>query len=535
MNINKYILLIIIFCSLSAYSQVATLKPIERTVGNLHISIDPRMELLTATQLVSNATMVDRTKACSQEAIAYFKPFSSEEAVTLSSYLEENYTFGADAPPEFMLHLSQVPELEQQIPFTERLLERGGSAENLEQYRVALKRFAEVSNFEDFWNSRIPLYNQILDLTIAEMGEIDLVKVLENYYNETQASYNLILSPAFAGGYGPRIPNENSKLDIYACITTWFEKEGIPYMDRESLQNYIWHEWGHSFVNPLTEKYRDRVNVSEKLLEPIAKKRAGKAYPYWYMSVNEHIIRAIHIRLLELYADSQQAKKMLDNEFGMRFIYVIPLIEKLKEFEKQRDEKGITFSEFYPELLNLFDSLIEIEYWKQVDMSFKGPIIEVYNEYQRAFIYPTQDSDTRALKTIQDYAARIFNLSQLENGLLLADTTALKTDLSDYGISAYGTIESNLFLKHYADLLPFKIENEVLYADKEYTDPNIRLFSCVPNPYNPETGMVVFTAISNNAYQNPVRVSLDIDYILLLDSENILSKGFYKKEGKWEF
>ena len=91
------------------------------------------------------------------------------------------------------------------------------------------------------------------------------------------------------------------------------------------------------------------------------------------------------------------------------------------------------------------------------------------------------------------------------------------------------------FLKQYAHLLPFKIENETIYADKEYTDPNLRLMFCVPNPQNSETGMIVFTAISNSAYQNSVRISMDTDYLLFLDSENILSKGFFKKDGKWEF
>jgi len=516
-------------------AQKENIKPIERSVGSLHISIDPRMELLTAAQLISNAFYIDRNKSYSQEVITYFKSFSSEEVVAQTDYLEQNHTFGADAPPEFMLYLSQVPELEQQQGFSERLLERGGGAENLEQYRKTIRRFAEVSNFEDFWNSRIPLYNQILDLTVAEMGEIDLVKIMEDYFNESQASYNVILSPAFSGGCGPKIPAINGKYDIYACLTTWYEKESIPYMAMEALRDYIWHEWGHSFVNPLTEKYRDRVNASSKLLEPIAKKQAGLAYPYWYQSVNEHIIRAIHVRLLELHSDPQEAKTMLNNELNMRFIYIEPFIEKLKDFEKQRDEIGITFSEYYPELINVFDSLMKIEYWKQFDMNFKGPIMEVLKESQRAFIYPTQDSDIESLKFIQDYVAKLFNMSQLRNGLLLADTTALKTDLSDYGISAYGTIESNLFLKQYAHLFPFKIENKTIYADKEYTNPNIRLFSCLPNPYNSEIGMFVCTAISNNAYQNPVSISADVDYILLIDSETILSKGFYKKDGKWEF
>jgi hypothetical protein len=312
-------------------------------------------------------------------------------------------------------------------------------------------------------------------------------------------------------------------------------KDNIPYLTEKGLRDYIWHEFGHSFVNPLTEKYNDRVEATNKLYNPIEKIMSKYAYKNWSTCVNEHIIRAIHVRLFELHYDSQKAKIMLDNELALRYIYIEPLIEKLKDFEKQRDEKGITFSEYYPELIDLFDSLLKIEYWKQIDMNFKGPIFKVLSENKRAFIFPTQDSDIESLKIIQDYVAKVFNMSQLRNSLLLADTTALKTDLSDYGISAYGTIESNLFLKHYASLFPFKIENETIYADKEYTDPNIRLFSCLPNPYNSETGMFICTAISNNVYQNPVTISWDMDYILLLDSETILSKGFYKKDEKWEF
>jgi len=55
-------------------AQKENMKPIERSVGCLHISIDPRMELLTAIQLLSNTSWIDRNKAYSQEAIAYFKP-----------------------------------------------------------------------------------------------------------------------------------------------------------------------------------------------------------------------------------------------------------------------------------------------------------------------------------------------------------------------------------------------------------------------------------------------------------------------------
>jgi len=101
---------------------------------------------------------------------------------------------------------------------------------------------------------------------------------------------------------------------------------------------------------------------------------------------------------------------------------------------------------------------------------------------------------------------------------------------------AYGTIESNLFLKQYAATFPFKIENQTIYADKEYTDKDIKFISCVPNPHNKAKGMSIYTALSNKNIQDINNVSHGgEDYILFLNRETVISKGFYKKDGNWTF
>ena len=310
----------------------------------------------------------------------------------------------------------------------------------------------------------------------------------------------------------------------------------------DNILFYVWHEYGHFFVNPLTDKYSGRVASLNKLYEPIKDAMSKQNYGIWETCVNEHIIRAINIRLIDLYLGIQQSKALLNRELGNRFIYIEPLVEKLKEFEKQRDENNITFKEFYPELLNTLDNLLKMEYWKQNDTGFRGPINGVLMnngvwEEKLSVIYPTNDLDTEALKIAQDNASMVFErFIKPRGGILLADTTALRTDLSEYGILAYGTIESNLFLKHYAATFPFKIENQTIYADKEYTDKGIKFISCVPNPHNPKKGMSVYTALSNRDIQdiNAVHHGGE-DYILFLNRETVISRGFYKKDEKWTF
>ena len=355
---NKFLSLILILCLNQILLNGANIQPVERTVGKLKISIDPRMELLATVQLLSNYPMINRDLPYSKDILNYFKPFSSQEAVVMTDGILWEHGFVFDAPVKYMMYLSQPPELERQITISDDLLlQRSGGIDNLEQYRKSIKQFAEISNFETFWNSKQSFYNQILDITISDMTEIDIIKTLEDYFNETKESYNVVITPAFIGGYGFETPGADGKNNVYSCIPTSSVKDNIPYIPTNSLLFFAWHEFAHPFVNPLADKYADRVSFSDKLFEPIKDAMEKYAYTLWQICVNEHIVRAVNVRLRELHLDAQRANTRLEYELKEHFIYIEPLIEKLKEFEKQRDEKNITFSEFYPELLKVLDSL----------------------------------------------------------------------------------------------------------------------------------------------------------------------------------
>jgi len=519
------------------------IKPIERNIGKLRISIDPRMEILTTIQLLSSDTRVNRSLPYSKDVLNYFESFSSHEAVLMTDNLSQKDGFASDAPVNFMLLFSQLPELEQQITYTDYLIGRGGGVDNLEQYRKSIKQFAEISNFETFWNSKIKFYNQILDLTIAELGERDVVKVLEDYYLESKESYNIIVMPSFSGGVGFKITDVEGNDMIYACFAPTNMKDDIPYLDESRLLFMVWHEFGHSFVDPVTDKYSDRI-ASTELYEPIKSYMLRRGYGNWKTCINEHVVRAIHVRLYDLHLGAQQSKSLLENELEQRFIYVEPLVAKLKDFETQRNKDKVTFSEFYPELLIVLDSLQRIKYWKQFNLNFDGPIYGPILDEKVAIIYPTYDLDKEALKIAQTETSQFFDFysKYSESVILLADTTALETDLSEHSIMAYGTIESNLFLKRYVVTFPFRIENQTIYADKEYKDKNLKFISCVQSPFNTKKGMSIHSALSNKALQGINDAIYDgdfqflsTDYILFLNRETVISKGFYKKDEKWSF
>lgn len=143
--------------------------------------------------------------------------------------------------------------------------------------------------------------------------------------------------------------------------------------------------------------------------------------------------------------------------------------------------------------------------------------------------------DKESLVETKKYVEAVYNRF-FKKGILIPDTVALKTDLSDCGLIVYGTIESNLFLKEQESRLPFKIEGTTVITDQAYSELGLRFITCLPNPQNKKLGMVIYTAISdkdipeiNNVFHGPE------DYILFIDRNRIIKKGFYKKDDKWTF
>jgi len=227
---------------------------------------------------------------------------------------------------------------------------------------------------------------------------------------------------------------------------------------------------------------------------------------------------------------------LINQEKGNRFIYIEPLIKKLLIFENQKNNNKITFSDFFPKIIDVLDSLLNTDYEKLAEVKFFGPINSVMIGQKLAWIFPTSDKDSASLKIAQNYVKTVFDRFKTAGNILISDSIALKTNLFNYGLMVYGTIESNLFLLKYKSIFPFRLENNILIADKEYKNEALKFITCLPNPFNPQKGMAIYTAFSNSNIQDINRVFHGPeDYIIFLNKDSIINKGFYDKTDTWKF
>lgn len=336
----------------------------------VNVSVDPRIELLSAVQLLSNYSLLTQLNfQYKKEMLDYFSSFKSHPAVT--KFIEmSNMDFNYDAPPTAMLFLSNPPELKIVTPFTDYIIGRAGGKENLEAFIEDLRDFAVKSNFMDFSNAHEDFYSILIKDTEAKLGDYKDVSILENFYGISQNSYNIIFAPiSLSGGYGPKVEIEPSKYDIYSIIGPYYVQRDIPiFYSGEVLRQIVWHVFSYSFVNPIMEKYIDEVNKYSKLFLPIKDIMEKMAYPQWEYCVNEHIIRAVVAKFTEKVieqdfgqdvAEVMLSEIILLNEVKNGFVYIRGIYELLNVYENNRD-KYPTFIDFYPEILNYFSEISKL-------------------------------------------------------------------------------------------------------------------------------------------------------------------------------
>ncbi|MSU01567.1 DUF4932 domain-containing protein [Tissierella pigra] len=346
----------------STDNSVILMEPIVKTKNSLNISVDPRIELLSIVQYLSNYNTI-ASGLITKESFEYkdkvrkhFMEFRKHEAIKFFNEISKNgFTF--DAPPTSMLFMDNNFKVRKDVELTDYIARRAGSRENIIKLYNLLEDFASISDFTSFFNDNIEYYNTIIDNTLFLIDdEFDIINHLEGYYGWQNKSYNIVLSSLYgAGAYGPSISNKNQDVEIYSIIGCQMLNGNLdPSFGTIDYFNYLQqHEFSHSFINPTTSKNLDLANSYEELFEPIKDEMKYLAYAEWETCLNEHIIRALTSRFAS-HENKTKGRNLLKAEEEKNFIYVEALYNKLEEYEDNRD-KYPTIEDFYPELLKALD------------------------------------------------------------------------------------------------------------------------------------------------------------------------------------
>jgi hypothetical protein len=327
-----------------------------RSAHGITVTIDPRIELIATIQILYQGypVVTQYDFDYKREVLTRFAPFANHPAEKLFQEMAPN-GFNFYIPPEVMLYLSAPPDLKVNKPIPEELVKRAGGKEKLMQFIDALRQFAKESNFMDFVRSHAPFYQQVLSNERAKLKGID-VRVIEKYYGARQHTYNIILSPLLHdGAFGPRVAYKDGLYDLYSINGTNKVERDVPtFGTPEHFRYLVWHEFSHSFVNPMVEKHVADIARYSFLLTPIETQMRRAGYRVWETAVLEHIVRAVTVRLSYRELGKEAGDRAFKDETERGFAYVGNICERLKEYEARRSQYR-TLDSFWPELLKAFE------------------------------------------------------------------------------------------------------------------------------------------------------------------------------------
>jgi hypothetical protein len=230
-----------------------------------------------------------------------------------------------------------------------------------------LNEYAEDSKFIDFWNENLDFYVKI-EKNISDLVPYnEYIKLISDFYGETKNMFVIIPAPLFKRvSFGPQLTTEKGKVPYFITALTTF-KDGIPTFKKETLTWLIFHEFGHSFVNPICEKYRTQIFNHVDFFEYVKKDMSAIAYPDWFPTFHEHIVRTCEGMLLEKAGYTYEAEENYKENLRKGF-YLLPFFKEKMEYYDQNRDQYESFEHFFPELLKVFNEVEPYKTTRPVNM-----------------------------------------------------------------------------------------------------------------------------------------------------------------------
>ena len=322
-----------------------------RAIGNkIYAGTRPEIELLagvlTQTSWMERCGPSGKGNAYYRELKAFFDAYRDHEAIKIAERLTQHY-FAYDAPLDFMLQLSGLPELNAPPVYSDHVIEQAGGTANLEEFRIALARLAKRSDFITFYNQHTERYRRWTDTALSDYPADSIIGWMEDYFGWIGDEYHLIFSPAMFPFGGYAITHRlDGKTVAYEVVRENGESDSLPeFQSGRQLILLSLHEFGHSFVNPSLERCTTlmREYKLERLIVPVKGKMDQMAYGRCEAFFNETVVRAATARAIWLLWHSKPSyDKYLAYERSNGFYLIDFTIAQLIFYEKTDRPTGVS-------------------------------------------------------------------------------------------------------------------------------------------------------------------------------------------------
>lgn len=370
---RRILLLIVVVLFCLSCKQNKDKTKIEQQVKHLvqsmkfEISIEPKMELLTIVLNYAKwpycGNFRDTSYAYYKDMCKHFDKYNEHETIKWFKTASENWNL--DDPYTAMLWFSGSP-LKQTLSFPLHPTCQIDTSDMLE-FVARLNQFADDADFQGYWTSSEKVRQAMINEIKKSLPYEQYTKLLEDFYGEVKSKFRFILAPLMNGAsFGPQTKTKDETVCYFISGFTEMNN-GKPSYSVSELRELIFHEFGHSFVNPICEEYREELFEHEHLFEYMREDMSSIAYPDWFPTCHEHIVRAGEGLLMKKAGFIKEAEENYKTNLTLGF-KMLPFLKEKMEYYDENREKYKSFKEFFPEILKVIGNIdpLELKWEKQV-------------------------------------------------------------------------------------------------------------------------------------------------------------------------
>lgn len=289
----------------------------------------------------------------------HFKPSKNHELIRYIKKKLRKKGISYDAVMHMAISISDKYPFQPIVPFSSEIPEERWGKQRASKFLHLLNRFYEDTDCEQFFKSNQPLYKIASSNFKKVYNELDVNWYQEFYGQKPKGEFRIVNGLGNGGGnYGPSI-TINGKEFIYAIMGTWsVDSLGVPQYEVDDYFPTLLHEFNHSFVNHVVEKYHIKLSKSGKTIFGVLKdKMESQAYGTWQTMYAEALVRAGVIKYLKDHNyPNEFIETKLNDEINRGFLWTDKLVQELERFDQNRD-KFPTLESFMPEIVRFFNKI----------------------------------------------------------------------------------------------------------------------------------------------------------------------------------
>jgi hypothetical protein len=358
---NRDVIVAIAVFVASVSAAWAQSEPSSRAVPAIDITVDPRIELFSIIFRLAGHPEYNRAKVpgYAKDVDEHFAALKDHAVVQTARRLRGQYGVSFDAPMSLAVHLKDAANLElifPLFPWPEGIDNRWKPQE-VKGFLSQAKDFSAVGNFQAFFDKHKNLYQQSVARMEQFLGRQAHLEWFGSFFGTRQDSrFHLVLGMLNGPDcYGARAVGQGRR-DLYCILGVWsVDAQGIPIFDKSVIPTVV-HEFAHSYVNPLIEKWFDQLKKAGQALFPAQEERMRQMhYGNWRTMMIESLVRASVIRHAHRYDGPVAAKAMAMIESRQGFVWMPELADLLGKYEWER-RKYPTLEAFMPRVVEFFNA-----------------------------------------------------------------------------------------------------------------------------------------------------------------------------------